>query len=321
MFCPSPDEILRHGLAMVGFDDKRQARVRRETNLECFLSFFGSLPKVVSLLWERLQTTSSDEARIKAKGVKDLSYFLQALHFLRCYPTEDQRAGTHKNCQRTCREKTWFFLKKIQALKNEVVSVLCFDVGLVVHNLLNFIFQIVWPEDWAQFDDGDAPVLLYSVDGVHFEICEPFHPLYSKNTRYYSHKFHKAALTYEIALALFEDKIIWMHGPERAAKHNITMFRSGLRDKAGRGILGVGDRGFRGEPDHLSTPNSFDPEELSKFKSQASAHQETVNNRMKTFQCLQQRWRHAVSKHQIVFEACIVIVQLQFDCGSPLFRL
>ena len=53
------------------------------------------------------------------------------------------------------------------------------------------VSKIVWPKNWtdAHANDGTLPIFLYSVDGVHCRVNEPFHPTLSKNTKMYSHKF------------------------------------------------------------------------------------------------------------------------------------
>lgn len=46
----TPDEILRKGLYLVGFDRGRQENVVRATNLERFKAHFGSMPIVYAEL-------------------------------------------------------------------------------------------------------------------------------------------------------------------------------------------------------------------------------------------------------------------------------
>ena len=110
-----------------------------------------------------------------------------------------------------------------------------------------------------------------------------------------------------------------MRGPFKASRHDITQFRSELLAKIPAGKRAVGDNGYQGEPDAVSTPNSQDPAVLRKFKSRARARQESFNARIKVFQCLDQRFRHGIKKHKICFEAVCVIVQYQLENGSPLF--
>ena len=161
---------------------------------------------------------------------------------------------------------------------------------------------------------------MLSVDGVHCRIQEPKHPTESKDSTYYSHKFRQSGLDYELGIAAFENKLVWMNGPFKAGRHDITIFRrAGLKDKIPPGHRVIADNGYKGEALVVSTPNSHDPTILRKFKSRARARHESFNGRIKNFKCLEDRFRHGIIKHQIVFEAVCVICQYQLENGSPLF--
>ena len=113
-------EFLQKGLELAGFSRRRQQRVCRATNLRRFKDHFGSLPVVYAQIWEDLQTTDIPEARIDAR--KDcVDSFLMAIHFLKCYPKEGERAAIFKICKKTARKWGWYFAEKVQALKVEKV--------------------------------------------------------------------------------------------------------------------------------------------------------------------------------------------------------
>jgi hypothetical protein len=117
----SCDEILERGLLAVGIVDPSTAC--RDSNLDSFHSHYGSNPIVYAQIWEDLQTTEIEEAKISgAVANTGLDYFLMEIHFLKCYPTEQQQVSRFRVSDRTVREWTWFFLKKVQALKSEKVS-------------------------------------------------------------------------------------------------------------------------------------------------------------------------------------------------------
>ena len=130
-----------------------------------------------------------------------------SLNFLKHYQSKTVQSGPFNMSKNTIQKWRWYFVSRIQSLKEE---------------------KIVWPKEWDAdnpdpkgfgppilfTDDGDTlfpldskeakkvePTLLISVDGVHFRIKEPKHPCYSKNTKYYSHKFKTAGVNYEIAIA------------------------------------------------------------------------------------------------------------------------
>jgi len=157
-----------------------------------------------------------------------------------------------------------------------------------------------------------------SVDGVHCRVNEPSNPRYSKNPEFYSHKFKHSALDYEIGLSIFENKVVWINGPFPASMHDITVFRSKLKSMIPDGKKVIADNGYNGEQ-CISAPNSHDPPELRKFKSRARARHESFNSRLKNFKVLDEKFRHAIGKHQVIFESVCVICQYQLENGSPLF--
>jgi DDE superfamily endonuclease len=166
---------------------------------------------------------------------------------------------------------------------------------------------------------NDLPAFVLSVDGTHCRIFEPKHPTKSRNPEYFSHKFHQAAVNYEIGLSIFTSELVWVNGPFPASRHDMRIFRDdGLLDAIPDGKLVTGDRGYRGLPGVVSTPNPHDPEELRLFKRRAQARHELFNSRLKSFKCLQESFRHRLANHEVVFFAVCVIAQFQMENGSPL---
>jgi hypothetical protein len=93
-----------------------------------FKALYGSNPNIYAAIFEDLQTTEIAEARVDAKSLC-VNAFLMSLHFLKCYPTENQRSGIFQICKRTARKWGWFYCRKIQALKKEKVrtdQLICF---------------------------------------------------------------------------------------------------------------------------------------------------------------------------------------------------
>ncbi|KAI2500860.1 hypothetical protein MHU86_13580 [Fragilaria crotonensis] len=291
---PTVDDMLRIGLDLAGFHSSRQQQVQRGTNIRRFQSHYGSSPLVCTAIWEDLLTTDIREACVAPMpGVID-KFFL-SLYFVKVYASEEKLAGWSKLCENAARKWVWFFLVKIQALKET---------------------KIVWPEEWANTEAQ----FLYSVDGVHCRTNEIMHPTLARNKKLYSHKFNQAGFAYELALSLTDNSLVWMNGPFLGSKHDVTIFRDdGLKVNTTLGKKGIADQGYRGEKAILCTPNSHDSTELRNFKSRARARHETFNSRIKNFACLDQRFRHGMEKHKICFEAVCVIVQYQLENGAPLF--
>ena len=174
--------------------------------------------------------------------------------------------------------------------------------------------QIVWPED------NSNEIFICSVDGTHCLIEEPRDKAKSKDPAFYSHKFHKAALNYELGVSVFKNQLVWINGPFPAAINDITIYRQyGLKDKIPPGKKLIADNGYRGEKDTIATPSIYDDVALKLFKRRARARQESFNQRIKIFQCLSTRFKHTLGKHKIVFEAVCVIVQYQIESDNPLF--
>lgn len=295
-------QLLRYGLELLGYSVERQRRVCRATNLHRFKSQYGSIPKVYNAMWVDLQTTEIEEARIDL-STDSLDMYLMAIYLLRKYPTEDDLEPLFDICAKTGRKWSWYFVRKFAALKDK---------------------KITWPEEWDPDhpDFEGTPIFLISVDGVHCRIHEPKHPTLSKNPAYYSHKFNEAGYTYELAVALWESRLVWIRGPFKASVHDVKIFkRKGLRNKLPPGKRGFADNGYRGVRGQLSTPNRMDPEELRHVKGRGRARQETFNDRIKTFKCLRDTFRHSRRKHKAFFTAVCVICQYQMENGSPLFEI
>jgi hypothetical protein len=94
---------------------------------------------------------------------------------------------------------------------------------------------------------------------------------------------------------------------------------NGLKSKIPLGKRVLGDQGYLGEPETITTRNSLDAEAVKKLKQRAMARQETFNSRIKDFKILSECFRHGVEKHQVVFEAICVLVLHELENGHPLF--
>lgn len=325
----SSNEILKRGLELVWVDAKRQGRSQRATNVERFKTEYGADPAVYAQIWEDLQTTSIAAAKIDPRTC-NIDQFFIALYFLKRYPGELQQSNTFGRARNTIRKWRWYFVDRISAL---------------------VAAKITWPEEWTK--DNPAPVgitvvhspllgpsaaadataaeevavkglplkPIITVDGVHFQRNEPTHGRYSKNPQYYSHKFHRSAVNYEIGIHLFESRVVHIRGPIPASKNDIGIFRQELLGKIPDGHLAIGDKGYLGEPDVMMTPNSHDTEEVRKFKGRARARHETFNKKLKRFECLDKRFIHKEGPQATCFEAVLVICQYDMEMGSPLFDI
>jgi hypothetical protein len=91
-------------------------------------------------------------------------------------------------------------------------------------------------------------------------------------------------------------------------------------------MLGPGERveadmGYRGEPLYISVPTSYTSERHKAAKAKARARHETVNRRLKHWQCLKQVFRHDMSKQSAVFHAVAVLTQLNMEHYEPAWQV
>jgi len=299
----SEDEMMLHALKFAHYDDERISRVSRKTNVQRFKRKYGSNPCVYIALWKDIQLIRDDAYRLVVKNpVGDLKAFFLAIHFLRKYTTGANEEAVFGWSKRTCRKKKWEMIKRFQYMKET---------------------KIVWPKEWevdpSSAEFGDIPIFLVSVDGFHCEIQEPSTGTWSKNPEYYSHKFHKAALAYEVALSVYQNKVVHINGPFKASTQDTTIFKGGVRKKIPKGRRAVVDNGYKGKDKKTSKPNPLDQPHVRKFKRQVRSRQECFNTRLKTFKCLKEQFCHGEEKHRVCFEATAVICQYQLKNGSPLF--
>ena len=290
------NEIMKTGLLLVHYTRRRIKRAKRSTNINRFKDHFGARPHVVAQIWEDLQLTDIADAKITGKEV-NLEYFLMSLQTLKCYPKEWEREAMFDISHSYGREWAFLFIDKLRALKHE---------------------KIIWPED--NFGDD---LWVITVDGTHCWISEPTHPTWSIDTDYYSHKFGKAGVNYELGISLSTNALVWMNGPFPAGESdNKTFKKRGLKAKLeSLKKRGIADGGYPGHPTLLSTPNNHDSKQVKKFKSRALKRHETFNGMTKRFDCLNGRFRHSVDRFGSCFEAVCVICQYILENGEPLYDI
>ena len=253
---------------------------------------------MVAKLWEDLQTTNVEAARIDNPRMLSITAFLESLNFLYRYRSECEREGAFDKSPKTLRKHCWHYLKKIQALKAT---------------------KIVFPEQF-----GEDDVWIMTVDGTHSKINEPIHAEFSQDKDYFSHKHKNAGLTYELGIHLFESKLIWMKGPTRAGSNDNGNFSApgGLKEKlAAIGKKALADKAYDGHPNEISAFNGVDVAPVKQFKARAQMRHEQFNGMLKEFACLYDCFRHREQKFGICFEATAVICQYRLENGEPLFDL
>ena len=167
-----------------------------------------------------------------------------------------------------------------------------------------------------------------TVDGTDFRVYEPS-PFSSK---WFSSKFNGSALRYEVAISIFSGDIVWTSGPHLPGEMNdLTIFREELMGKLDDGERVEADKGYGGEPAYIDTPGDclgWDEgvsSEMAKgqyaLKALLRGRHETINRRFKTWNALGRMFRHDVALHLHVFEAVVVITQLQIQYGAFIWNI
>ena len=129
----SEEEFDKEGMDII----QREVGGSKCTHDRRFISIYGCLPRTCADLWHALLTSGHPSFMVevnnmqKKKPIKQ-HYFnfppykpkhlMWALHFLCCYPTENQGTGIIPTDEKTFRKWTWIFVEAIASLKSEIVS-------------------------------------------------------------------------------------------------------------------------------------------------------------------------------------------------------
>ena len=293
--------VLSVGLAKAGFKKKRQNRVRYELNIDRFKAFYGVGPKIVRIIFDDIRGDEFPQAKLKD--------ILLAFNWLKLYDTEHVLAGRWGYCEDNIRCKVKEYVRRIQFLKHKKIV-------------------------FGGFDENE--VFIVSVDGVNFRTQE-FR--LDPSSKWYDHKTKSAGLTYELALAIRRQALVWINGPFPAgAKNDGSIFRGGTKkmkiDEWDKSSLyfkmppntrAVADSGYAGVS-KVTTTHQKHSKSLKKFLTRAKQRQESFHTRLKSFHILEDRFRHGTSTknkmdlHKMCVEAVCVIVQYDIENGNPIFE-
>lgn len=299
----SVDDIRFAGLEFCGYTKIRQKRVKQERNEERFRALYGVSSIAITKLHRDFLQIEEEDRIIKDKYFK-WNHFFMSLHWLKAYPTYfilEAFWGVRYQDAEIVKKYT----KQFQALKDK---------------------KIRWFDD-DEFDEGD--VFIISVDGVH---CKTHEVRKDPGSKWFSHKSHGAALTYELAVAVRLNRLVHMKGPYPASKNDLTIFQYGdgnkdnpqpsLKDKIPAGKRAIADSSYRVEDGQtVSTTRRTDTAELKEFKARAKSRQETFNSRIKGFRILATEFRHGIEHHKMVMESICILVQYDLESGHPLFQV
>lgn len=296
----SPDDCLRKGLGFVRYTNEEIDRVCERTNLERFSTQYGFHPQTVAAV-------INDNPHIHQKQL------FMTLSWFKLYDTELVMESRWKWHPETIRNILYEVCRQLAARKADMI-VFC--------------------------DFYALQVLLASLDCVHFE-CDEFRT--DPGGKWYSHKSNGPGLSYEVCVDTVKDRIVWARGPYPAATHDITIFRGGKKkdgkhtwDKSSLyhqippGKRVIGDSGYLGEPDKVSTTLGGHAPETQELFARLKSRQETLFRGYKALKIFGGKsFRHKgrqgggskerMRVHGLVFDAVTVLMQYNMKNGSPLF--
>ena len=178
--------------------------------------------------------------------------------------------------------------------------------------VLAWLLQVVWSDRFKQDRQADC---LVSVDGTDFRIAQ-------HGRKFYSHKFKKSGLRYEVAVCIQTGDIVWINGPyECGIWPDISIFRNSIISFLTKNERVEADDGYIGEaPKHVKCPRSFvNPVDTETMQSIARLQHETINKRFKNWKILAELFRHDIVDHGDVFRAVVVMTQASFNDGDRPF--
>ena len=309
---PEAQDVLR--LARVIWSRAPDKARSTQTEDHDFREHFGCGVLVALSLWGLLLTTAS----LPDGGT--LEQLLWTLLFMKTYAKQKTLCSLCGGIDpQTFQKWVKLFVDAISSLEPNVVrnnqdrTFACHRIFMLSLFLL-FLLQIVWENRFKSDVGNDC---LMTVDGTDFRIPE-------HGKVFYSHKFKKSGLRYEVGLCIATGDIVWLNGPYECGRWpDISIFRDSLLSHlAPAERIEADDHGYFGEhPLHVKCPAGFaNPESTLFMQQRARNRQETVNKRFKDWGLLKQVYRHEIAGHGVAFRAIAVITQLAINGGEALFE-
>ena len=156
---------------------------------------------------------------------------------------------------------------------------------------------------------------LISVDGTDFQVPE-------NGRTFYSHKFKKSGVRYELGVCILTGDCVWVHGPFECGNWpNINIFNNSLKHHLAENERVKADDGYiGGAPLYIKCPASFGNEqECLHAQQRVRNRQETLNKCFKDLGILRQVYRHKLEDHGDVVRAVLVLTQIAINQGEKLF--
>ena len=118
---------------------------------------------------------------------------------------------------------------------------------------------------------------MMSVDGTD---C----PIEKKGKRWYSHKFKKPGVRYEVGVAIKSGDIVWINRPYPCGEYpDLKIFQLALKFELDEDERVEADAGYRGEPKVKAAGPHYTNKCYKKMKKKVASRHKTVN---KTFEAI-----------------------------------
>lgn len=140
--------------------------------------------------------------------------------------------------------------------------------------------------------------------------------------RFYSIKHKDHVLKYQVVVSMRSPRILHVSNAFPGSFHDLTIARTtGLVEELSAvNETCIGDKTYQGPPQFITPFKVYNNislhpiqilfnETLEKYRNFV----ERVNDRLKIFQSIQQRWRHPIEKHPLCFMTVSIIVNLSFS--------
>ena len=280
------DKVLKLGLLCVNYIIRNQEQVSAAKKLKKFRSHFGVGPAAVVAFIKDLPTQEGNNFL--------LHDFFMALSFAKSYNTREVHGDNWNMCADKVKKNVERYFKKLQSMKNKKIYI-------------------------GGFKDDTEYV--YTIDGVHMSTREN---RINPTSKVYSHKFNGPGITYEVGIAIWESRLLWIKGPFVASTHDAKMCRSdgGVNDEKLQGKRGVGDSAYKKIPS-MTVHREGHSKEMTNFINRVRARHESFYNKIKVFGILAHKFRGSWNKreeHKIFFEGLAVLVQYDMENGHPLME-
>ena len=267
--------------------------------LTVFRSHFGVSPVVLADQFLDIQLSQDPDVLLDADdhSVKGLQGFLAAHYWLFVRPKSSRIMSTHLDMpERECRGKPlWRWIQKIHYLSRQ---------------------KIWWEERMDVPLSEEFEQFTITLDGTDFKTWEPKHPTRPIDRTYASHKFKAAGLRYELAISIKTGRCVWINGPFPAGTHDMTIFRTRLKQKIQPGKAIIADCGYQTsqqDEKFMCTLIKFDSALVDKFKIRSRCRHKSFNGKIKQHGSMEQTWKNTPKKHKWAFVLVVLTLHYVFD--------